>query len=44
MALIHEENVKRGLSKTGIMKELTHGKDGQVRSAQICKAGGKFET
>ena len=44
MVLIQEENVKRGLWKTGIVKELIYGKDGQVRGAQIRKAGGKYET
>ena len=44
MVLIQEENVKRVLWKTGIVKELIYGKDGQVRGAQIRKAGGKYET
>ena len=44
VVLIHEDNVKRGEWKMGVIEELITGKDGQVRGAKVRKLGrGKFE-
>ena len=44
VVLIHEDNVKRGERKMGVIEELIAGKDGQVRGAKFRKLGrGKFE-
>ena len=39
VVLIHEENTKRGMWKTGIIEETIVGKDGQIRGAKIRKMG-----
>ena len=38
--LIHEDNIKRGLWKLGVVETLIPSKDGQVRGAVVRKAGG----
>ena len=44
LVLIHEDNVKRGLWKMGVIEELITGKDGKTRGATVRKAGkGKSE-
>jgi len=39
VVLIHDENTKRGMCKTGIIEETIVGKDGQIRGAKIRKMG-----
>eukprot|EP00794_Sanderia_malayensis_P017130 gene17130-biopygen14746 len=41
VVLIHEDNVKRGLWKVGIIEKLIVGKDGVVRGAAVRRSGGK---
>ena len=44
LVFIQEDNVKRGLWKSGIIEDLIVGKDGQVRGASVRKVGyGKSE-
>ena len=44
LVLIHEDNVKRGLWKMGVIEELITGKDGKTRGVTVRKAGkGKSE-
>ena len=42
VVLIHDENAKRGMWKTGIIEATIVGKDGQIRGAKMRKMGVKY--
>ncbi len=39
IVIIHDDNMKRGMWKMGVVEEIVKGRDNQVRGAKVRKAG-----